>query len=81
MNKLPNDVLDIIYEFKHQLEYKYCMNELTNIRINCRYIFSLNFVRQAKYRTHENIFKPIIDINDINVNSFEILYVIRKRNN
>jgi hypothetical protein len=78
MNRLSNDILDIIYRYKHQLEYNSTMNELTQIRINCRYLFSLKCVTKAKYRSHDNILKPCIDLNDLNVESYEILYVIRK---
>ena len=30
MNSLPDPIFDAIYKYKHQLEYKYVMNELTN---------------------------------------------------
>ena len=53
MNNLPDNVIDIIYRYKHNLEYTNVMDELTQTRINCRYLFSLNFVRSARYLTHD----------------------------
>jgi hypothetical protein len=79
MNRLPDDILNLIYQYKHQLEYNDTLEELLQIRINCRYLFSLNFVRKAKYLSYKNILKPCLDINNINVDSYEILNVIRKK--
>jgi hypothetical protein len=77
MNRLPTDVLDIIYKYKHQLDFSDTMDELTQLRISVRYQFSLDFVKHSKYRSHDNTFKPCIDLNNINVESHEILDVIR----
>ena len=73
MNSLPCDILNTIYKYKHQLEFKDILNELTQIRINCRYMFSLSFVKSARYITHHNETKPCIDINNIDVYSYEKL--------
>ena len=78
MNRLPDDILDTIYKYKHQLEYNSTMDELTQIRINCRYLFTLSFVKHSRYLSHENILTNCIDLNNINVESHELLYVIRK---
>ena len=77
MFRLPDNILNIIYKYKHQLEMNDTMNELTQIRIHCRYLFSLNFARNARYLSHDNTFQPCIDLNNINVESHEILDVIR----
>ena len=77
MNRLPKDVLDTIYKYKHQLEFKNTMDELTQLRINCRYLFSLDFVKYSKYLSHDHTFKPCIDLNNIHVNSHELLCVRR----
>ena len=37
MNKLPDSVLDTIYKYKHEIEYKIVMDELIQHKINCRY--------------------------------------------
>ena len=77
--QLPDNVIDIIYKYKHQLEMSDTMNELTQTRINCRYLFSLNFVRSARYLTSDNIIKSCIDLNNLHVESHELLYVLRLR--
>ena len=79
MKSLPDDILNNIYEYKHQLEMTSTMNELTQIRINCRYMFSLSFVKSATYLSHHNEIKPCIDINNIDVYSYEILDVINNK--
>ena len=80
MNRLPDDILDTIYLYKHQLEFKYVMNELTQTRINCRYLFSLNLVRTARYLSHDKIFRSVCDINNIHVESHGVLDVLRNLN-
>jgi len=81
MNSLPDDILNKIYECKHQLEMTNVFDELTQLRINCRYMFSLSFVKSARYITHHNKVKPCIDINNINVEAYEILDLIRIKEN
>lgn len=34
--QLPDNVIDIIYKYKHPLEFNEVMNELCKTRINCR---------------------------------------------
>ena len=77
MNRLPNDILNKIFKYKHQLEMNDVMNELTQLRICCRYLFSLSFVKSATYLTYDNILKPCIDLNNLHVESHELLEVLR----
>ena len=79
MEQLPDNVVDMIYKYKHQLEMRDTMDELTQTRIYCRYLFSLNFVRSAIYLTSDNIIKSCIDLNNLHVESHELLYVLRLR--
>ena len=79
MNSLPNDILNKIYEYKHNLEYTNVLDELTQMRINCRYMFSLSFVKSATYLSHHNKVKPCIDINNIDVEYYEILDLINNK--
>ena len=81
MNSLPDSVLDTIYKYKHQLEFKNTMDELTQLRINCRYVFSLNFVKTSKYLSHDKIMKACIDLNNLHVESHEMFSVLRLRLN
>ena len=79
MNSLPDSVLDTIYKYKHQLEFKHIMDELTQLRINCRYLFSLDFVKTSKYLSHDKIMKACIDLNNLRVESHELLSVLRNK--
>ena len=77
MDNLPNDILNKIFKYKHQLEMNDVMSELTQLRICCRYLFSLSFVKSATYLTYDNIRKPCIDLNNLHVESHELLEVLR----
>ncbi len=77
MNSLPNDILNNIFKYKHQLEMSDVLDELTQLRICCRYLFSLSFVKSATYLTYDNIRKPCIDLNNLQVESHELLAVLR----
>ena len=79
MNTLPDSVLGTIYKYKHQIEMNDTMNELTQLRINCRYLFSLNFVKTSRYLSHDKILKACIDLKNLHVESYELLNVLRTR--
>jgi hypothetical protein len=78
MNKLPDDIIYKIYNYKHQLEYKNTMNELLSKRIRCRYDLTLSAVRQMKYRNHYGLLVKCIELDNIDVSSFELLKIIKK---
>ena len=80
MNKLPDSIIDTIYKYKHQIEFNNVMEELAQLRINCRFIFSLSFVKSSRYLSHDKILKACIDLKNLHVQSHELLNVIRKRN-
>ena len=78
MNILPDNVIDIIYKYKHDLEYNNVMNELIQTRINCRYLFSLNCVGTVRYSTHERALKACIDLNNLHIDSsWQLLFALR----
>ena len=79
MNLLPEDVLDTIYKYKHNLEMSNVFDELTQLRINCRFLCSLNFVKTSRYLSHDKILKACIDLKNIHVESYELLDVLRTR--
>ena len=79
MNTLPDNVIDIIYEYKHNLEYTNVLDELTQLRINCRFLFSLNFVKTSRYLSHDKILKACINLKNLHVESYELLDVLRTR--
>ena len=79
MNKLPSDVLNQIYKYKHELEFNCVMDELLQKRINCLYNFSLSAVRKMYYRTKGGQFVTCLPIDSIDVYSSEILRVIKSK--
>ena len=79
MNKLNDDVLDVIYRYKHQLEFKSVMNELTQIRIYTKYKFSLAFCLLATFRVDGQT-RKCVNINEIECNGKGLLKVIKDKN-
>ena len=79
MNRLPDDVLDTIYKYKHQLEMVNVMNELTQLRINCRYNVTIGMLTYMFYVRKEGVQIPSVEVSDIEVFSFEILSRIRSK--
>jgi hypothetical protein len=78
MNSLPDDILYKIYNYKHQLEYKNTMDELLSKRIRCRYNLTLSAVRQMKYRDKSGLLVKCIELDNIDVSSFELIKIINK---
>jgi hypothetical protein len=77
MNLIPEDVLDKIFKYKHELEFKDVLKELIQHKINCRYNISIGMLTYMFYLNEEGIRIPTIAVNDIEVFSFEILDRIR----
>ena len=78
MNKLPEDIMYNIYKYKHHLEYKDTMDELLSKRILCRYNLTLSAVRQMKYSNNVGVLVKCIDLDNIDVGSFELLILLIK---
>ena len=72
MNKLPDDVLYIIYKYKHQLEYKHVIDQLKYFRIKC--FFNIDF------SNHCILFISCLDINNICAPPKRILNSIKYNN-
>ena len=49
MNNLPEPILDNIYKYKHQLEFRHCMDELTDNNTD-----TMHLTRQALLRYLKN---------------------------
>ena len=77
MNRLPEDVLDQIFKFKHQIEMSDVLKELIQHKINCRYNISIGMLTYMFYVNEERIRIPSIELSDIEVFSFEILNRIK----
>ena len=54
---LSDDVLYIIYKYKHELEFKHIIDELKLFRVKCFFNIDLN--------THRHLFIKCLDINNI----------------
>ena len=78
MNKLPEKIIYHIYKYKHHSEYKDMMDELLSKRILCRYNLSLSAVRQMMYRNKDGVLITCIDLDNIDVGSFELLNIINQ---
>ena len=81
MNKLNDDILDTIYRFKHNLEFKSVLSELIQAKIFTKYKLSLSFVLMAKYCNENGVMKPCLDIDLIDCTSSQLLKVIKNTNN
>jgi len=76
MNNLPDDVMQQIYFYKHNMEYVNVMNELLQAKINVYYNLDLLQCR-VMYFVKNNIKYLTLDVNNINVSSKQILNVIK----
>ena len=52
MNTLPEPIVDTIYKYKHQLEYKYVMNELTD-NVEAISLSRRNFIKYLEDNINE----------------------------
>ena len=77
MNKLNDNVLDIIYQYKHQLEFKDVMNELIKHKIHCRYNVTIEMLKYMFYVNQDGFKIACIDVSSINVFAYEILNEIK----
>ena len=76
MNNLPDDVIQQIYFYKHNLEYVNVMGQLLQAKINVYYNFSLIQCR-VMYFIKNNIKYLTLDVNNINVTPKQLLNVIK----
>ena len=76
MNNLPDDVIQQIYFYKHNMEYVNVMDQLLQAKINVYYNLDLLQCR-VMYFVKNNIKYLTLDVNNINVSSKQILNVIK----
>ena len=50
---VPEDVLDTIYKYKHQIEFKDVSNELIQHQINCRFNVIIDMLTYRFYLNDE----------------------------
>ena len=79
MTKLPDDVINIIYTYEHQLRHWDVMREQLMHKINC--VFNVQFSQafRMKYRHPDGSLRPCITIDRIEVSSSQLLQRIRER--
>ena len=76
METLPDDVIQQIYLYKHNLEYTYVMDQLLQAKINVYFNISLTQCR-VMYFIKNNIKYLSLDTSDLNVTSAQLLNVIK----
>jgi len=73
---IPEDIQNIIYKYKHQLEFHDVMIELQQKRFICKFNISFWAMRKMMFRSKDGILRKCIDLDNIDVTPFEILRVI-----
>ena len=76
MDSLPDDVIQQIYFYKHNMEYINVMDQLLQAKINVYYNFSLIQCR-VMYFIKNHIKYLSLDVGNINVTSRQLLNVIK----
>ena len=76
MNNLPDDVIQQVYLYKHNMEYINVMNELLQAKINVYYNFSLAQCRVMCF-IRNNIKYLSLDVSNISVTSKQLINVIK----
>ena len=76
MNNLPDDVIQQIFLYKHNMEYVKVMEQLLQAKINVYYNFSLAQCR-VTFFVKNNIKYLTLDVSNISVSSKQLLNVIK----
>ena len=77
MNILPDNIIDIIYKYKHNLEYTNVMSELIQHKIHCKYNVTIEMLKYMFYVNQDGFKIACIDVSSINVFAYEILNEIK----
>ena len=77
MNRLPEDVFDKIFKYKHEIEYAKVMEDLIHHKINCRYNVTIGMLTYMFYLNEDGVRILSIEVSDIEVSAFEILSRMR----
>ena len=76
MNNLPDDVIQQIFLYKHNMEYVKVMEQLLQAKINVYHNFSLAQCR-VTFFVKNNIKHLTLDVSNISVSSKQLLNVIK----
>ena len=81
MDKLPENMVDTIYRFEHEMSYSSVMKQLKTYRLNIVFTVSIEFFLLYGCYEFKGVRIPCIDLNNINATCYEILYLINNDNN
>lgn len=76
---LPDDILDTIYKYKHQIEMSNVLKELIQHKINCRFNVTIDMLTYMFYYNSDGVRIATIDVSAIDVFGFEILNRIKSK--
>ena len=74
-------MLDIIYQYKHQLEFKDVMSELIQHKIHCKYNVTIEMLKYMYCVNTDGFRIACTDVTPINVFSYGIINEIKNKNN
>ena len=77
MNRLPEDVLDQIFRYRHEMDYAKVMEDLIQHKINCRFNVTIDMLTCIFYVNEDGVRIYSVDVSAIDVFAFEILNRIR----
>ena len=80
MNILPDNIIDIIYKYKHNLEYTNVMSELIQHKIHCKYNVTIEMLKYMFYVNQDGFKIACLDVTSINVFAYELLNEIKTKN-
>lgn len=76
MNQLSNDLLYLIYKYKHNIEFNDVMDELKRIKMRCFFNIDIGLANM-NYLNHDKILVKCVNINNYDVTSAQILNYIK----
>ena len=79
MNILPDNIIDIIYKYKHNLEYTNVMSELIQHKIHCKYNVTIEMLKYMFYVNQDGFKIACLDVTSINVFAYELLNEIKNK--
>ena len=80
MNNLPDNIIDIICKYKHNLEYTNVMSELIQHKIHCKYNVTIEMLKYMFYVNQDGFKIACLDVTSINVFAYEFLNEIQTKN-
>ena len=81
MYYIPEDVLNTIHYYKHNLEYVEVMKELKERRLQCKFNITLDMAEKMMYLNHHGRRVRCVNIDKIDVVAKEILNIITLNKN